>query len=171
MQTPFPAAALAAALLAAAPVSGAEPILRASAPPSAAERESMASWQSSWEEEAAPVVRAFRSLRSAAAGETPISLRPYCLALAEGLLDLDRRRVLPAPHPATDFHLRRGLRQLDQAAFACLTKRPYATHQALAWAARAFREVDRSLVAYGIELAPSLHGSSGRGGRKEPTRP
>ena len=167
MQTPLFAAAVAAALLAATPAPAAEPILRASAPPSAAERESMASWQRSWEEEAAPVVRAFRALRSAAAGETPISLRPYCLALAEGLLDLDRRRVLPAPHPATDFHLRRALRQVDQAAFACLTKRPYATHQALAWAARAFREVDRSLVAYGIELAPRLQEPSGQGGRKE----
>lgn len=167
MQTLFPAAALAATLLAASPVAGAEPVLRASAPPSAAERERMASWHRSWEEEAAPVARAFGSLRSAAAGETPISLRPYCLALAEGLLALDRRRVLPAPHPATDFHLRRALRQLDQAAFACLAKRPYATDQALSWAARAFREVDRSLAAYGIELAPRLHGSPRHGGRKE----
>jgi len=166
MKTTVMPAALAAALLAAAPLWSAEPLLRASSPPSALERERVAGWHRTWAEEAAPVVRAFRSLHRAADGETPVALRPHCLALAEDLLDFDRRRVLPAPEPAVDLYLRRGLRELDQAAVACLTKRPYATRRALAEAAGAFREVELLLAPYGLELAPALHRRQD-GGRKE----
>lgn len=153
------AAVVVTALATAAPLPVEEPLWRAAAGPTPLERQRMAAWHRAWLEEAAPVERSFRALHRAAAGETPVALRPHCLALAEDLLDLDRRRVLPVPDPAADLHLRRGLRELGQAAVTCLGKRPYATRQALAEAASALRHVDRILGPYGLEL---------RAGRLEP---
>lgn len=149
------AAAFVVSLLAASPAVGEEPLLTASRPPSALERARMESWHRTWIEEGAPADRSFRALHRAAAGETPVALRPHCLALAEDLLELDRRRVLPVPDPATDLHFRRGLRELTQAAVACLGKRPYATRQALSEAERAFREADLLLKSFGLELQPA----------------
>lgn len=125
--------------------------LRLARPPSASERDAMERWYRLWRTEAGPVERSFGALaRLARKGGSP-DLRPRCLELGEALLELDRERVLPAPNPAVDLHLRDGLRALTRAAVTCLTKRPYKARHALAEAETRFRQVARVLRTYDLE--------------------
>lgn len=153
--------------LPAAPAVAGELSLRAARPPSAAERRHMERWHRAWTDEAAPVARAFASLARLARRRGNPDLRPRCLELSRALLDLDRERVLPAPDPAADLHLRAGLRELTRAAVTCLTKRPYAARHALGEAEARFRQVDLVLGAYDLEPKPF---GPGRAGGRERSR-
>lgn len=164
---PVPAAALVglvavAALPAAAPAGAPEPaprlILVPAEPPSALERARMARWHAAWRQEAAPLLRATSALAAIAQRPGRPDLRPSCLALAGALLELDRERLLPAPDPAVDLHLRRSLRALTRAAVTCLTKRPYAARAAVAEGAGGLRQVRAVLARYGLEPAPGKGG-------------
>lgn len=119
--------------------------------PSALEQERMERWHREWRQEAAPLERATATLAALARRPGRPDLRPPCLDLGRALLDLDRERLLPAPDPAADLHLRRGLRALARAAITCLTERPYAARQAVAEGARSLRQMRAILAVYGLE--------------------
>lgn len=143
-----------------------EPSLRAARPPSASELQRMERWHRAWREEAALVAQSFASLDRLARRRGSPDLRPRCLELTRALLDLDRDRVLPAPDPAADLHLRGGLRALTRAAVTCLTKRPFAARHALAEAGDRFRQVELVLRSYGLEPGPFDPGTAS--GRQPP---
>lgn len=162
---PLPTAALAAlvglvavaALPAAAAAAGVHepepaPVLAPAEPPSALERARMARWHADWRREAEPLLRATSALATLARRPGRPDLRPPCLALGGALLELDRERLLPAPDPAVDLHLRRSLSALTRAAVTCLTKRPYAARAAVAEGAGGLRQVRAVLARYGLGL-------------------
>lgn len=142
--------AVAAALVAALSAGAQELALTPAERPSAPERERVERWHRAWREEVAPLERAMASVVALARRPGRPDLRRPCLALGRALLDLDRERVLPAPDPAADLHLRRGLRALTRAAITCLTDRPYAARHAVSEGAGSFRQMRAILARYDL---------------------
>jgi hypothetical protein len=141
----------AAALPPAAPALAEQPraavVIRPAAPPSALERARMERWRRAWREESRGLERAFATALRAAEVPPP-RLRAHCAPLAEAMLAIDRRRVLPVPDRVADLHLRRALHQATRAAVDCLEKRPYAARGRLRRAAEDLSEVERRLERY-----------------------
>ena len=141
----------ATALLPTAPAPAEEPreavVIRPAAPPSALERARMERWRRAWREESRGLDRAFATALRAADVPAP-RLRAHCAPLAEAMLGMDRKRVLPVPDPVADLHLRRALHQATRAAVDCLGKRPYAARGRLRRAAADLEAVEHRLERY-----------------------
>lgn len=154
-------------------------VLRPAAPPTALERARFDRWYRAWREETAAFRPAFAAAVRAAAGSDR-QLRPHCAPLAASILGVDRGRVLPAPEPAADLHLRRALRAVTLAAVSCLRGRPYAARGRLRAAGNEFRRVERLLRRYrrsaasgqsseaGVAIAPRRDGTPGDGPKGDP---
>lgn len=154
-------------------------VLRSAAPPTALERARFERWHRAWREETAAFRPAFAAAVRAAAGSDR-QLRPHCAPLAASILGVDRGRVLPAPEPAADLHLRRALRAVTLAAVSCLRGRPYAARGRLRAAGEEFRRVERLLRRYrrsaasreesgaGAVIAPRKDGTPGDGPKGDP---
>lgn len=154
-------------------------ILRPAAPPSAIEQARFERWYRAWREETATFRPTFAAAVRAAAGSDR-ELRPHCEPLAASVLGVDRDRVLPAPEPAADLHLRRALRAVTLAAVSCLRGRPYAARGRLRTAGDEFRRVERLLRRYrrpgaprdereaGVVIAPRKDGTPGDGPKGDP---
>ena len=144
--------------------------LRRAAPPSPLERARVERWRQIWRAETRPLGPILDAALDATSGP---ELLTFCRPLAEAVLAIDRKRVLPVPVPAADLQARRGLRAVTLGAVACLEKRPYAARGRLREARERFDRAGHLLRRYRRRptgpLARPLHDTGGGDASTEAT--